>query len=328
MKSLVSHIEKLLLSNDCVVIPDFGGFVAHHEEAYYDEQEHLFIPPRRTIGFNAQLKMNDSLLAQSFAESNDISYPEACSLVENKVEHLQLILENEGSFDFWGIGTISINHEGNKEFTPFESGILTPGLYGLGFVDLQPLSIMASTGQETSSAKVVPLNKKKSSDTVSIKKSTLRTVAAACVALLLFFALPSSVKNSTTKTSNADISSMLKLLPRSISDNTITTEQAVTDIQSNLNEITPLQSSVSEEAPEDNSENYSIVLASHISMKNATQFVEHMQQKGFNRIQILSGKFIKVVYGSFESADDAYEHLGQLRSVEEFKEAWVLKMNE
>ena len=79
------HIVKLLLSNDCVIVPDFGGFMAHHLDAYYDEGDKRFYPPRRMIGFNPQLMMNDSLLAQSFVEACDMSYPEAMSAIERDV---------------------------------------------------------------------------------------------------------------------------------------------------------------------------------------------------------------------------------------------------
>ena len=30
MKEIERHIESLLLHNDCVIVPDLGGFVAHH----------------------------------------------------------------------------------------------------------------------------------------------------------------------------------------------------------------------------------------------------------------------------------------------------------
>ena len=33
---LERHIEILLLSNDCVIVPDFGGFMAHHADARFD----------------------------------------------------------------------------------------------------------------------------------------------------------------------------------------------------------------------------------------------------------------------------------------------------
>ena len=53
---LKRHLEILLLDNDCVVVPDFGGFVAYHVSAHFDETDNTFIPPMRTLGFNPQLK--------------------------------------------------------------------------------------------------------------------------------------------------------------------------------------------------------------------------------------------------------------------------------
>ncbi|HEY9550751.1 MAG TPA: SPOR domain-containing protein, partial [Prevotella sp.] len=68
MLEIERHIEILLLNNDCVIIPGFGGFMAHHVEARFDEGDDVFLPPSRTVGFNPQLKLNDSLLAQSYIE--------------------------------------------------------------------------------------------------------------------------------------------------------------------------------------------------------------------------------------------------------------------
>ena len=33
MIELAQHIEALLLENDCVIVPNFGGFVAHYAPA-------------------------------------------------------------------------------------------------------------------------------------------------------------------------------------------------------------------------------------------------------------------------------------------------------
>lgn len=52
MIELARHIEILLLENDCVIIPDFGGFIAHYQPARYIKEENLYLPPVRTIGFN------------------------------------------------------------------------------------------------------------------------------------------------------------------------------------------------------------------------------------------------------------------------------------
>ena len=60
--------------------------MTHHVEARYDEAERLFLPPLRTIGFNPRLKMNDSLLVQSYIEVYDISYPEALRRIEDEID--------------------------------------------------------------------------------------------------------------------------------------------------------------------------------------------------------------------------------------------------
>ena len=39
MIELARHIEILLLENDCVIIPDFGVFIAHYQPARYIKEE-------------------------------------------------------------------------------------------------------------------------------------------------------------------------------------------------------------------------------------------------------------------------------------------------
>ena len=100
MNNIERHIAKLLLSNDCVIVPGFGGFMAHHIEAYYDEENRLFYPPQRTLGFNQQLTMNDSLLAQSIVEECDMSYPEAINAIEEKVAEMKQVIESKSRLVF------------------------------------------------------------------------------------------------------------------------------------------------------------------------------------------------------------------------------------
>ena len=60
--------------------------MAHYCEAHYDIRDNSFLPPTRSIGFNPQLKINDSLLAQSYVEAYDISYPEAVRRIEKETD--------------------------------------------------------------------------------------------------------------------------------------------------------------------------------------------------------------------------------------------------
>lgn len=130
MNELSRHIEILLLSNDCVIVPGFGGFVAHHKVAEYDMEEKTFYPPQRVLGFNSQLVLNDSLLVQSYAEAYDLSYPEALRKIENEVEGIKQQIEIEGEYKFRGVGTVSKTAEGYYDFEPCVAGLVSPSLYG------------------------------------------------------------------------------------------------------------------------------------------------------------------------------------------------------
>lgn len=143
------HIESLLLRHSCVIVPGFGGFMVHHIGARYDETDGMMIPPMRTVGFNPQLTLNDSILVQSYIETYDISYPEALRQIESEVAELRMRLENDGFFDISSIGRIMINEFGQYEFEPCQAGILTPELYGLPGVEMQKLH-SAKTQDEVS----------------------------------------------------------------------------------------------------------------------------------------------------------------------------------
>ena len=121
--------------------------MTHNINARYEEQEHLFLPPLRTLGFNPQLNINDSLLVQSYIEAYDISYPEALQRIEGEVEELRQHLQNEGSYELNDIGTLALNEDGNYVFTPCEAGILTPALYGLTSVEMKRLDARQTPSQ-------------------------------------------------------------------------------------------------------------------------------------------------------------------------------------
>ena len=129
-----------MLSNDCVIVPGLGGFMAHYVEARYDETDGLFLPPLRTLGFNPQLRLNDHLLVQSYIEAYDISYPEALHRIEEEVNELRQHLDNDGFYEMNDIGILRVNKEGHIVFEPCEAGILTPEFYGFGSFEMLPLS--------------------------------------------------------------------------------------------------------------------------------------------------------------------------------------------
>ena len=209
MIELERHIEILLLNNDCVIVPDLGGFMAHHCEARFDDEDCLFLPPLRTLGFNPQLKMNDSLLAQSYIEAYDISYPEAIRRIEAEVAELKQHLSTEGYYEMNDLGVLAVNDEGKLEFEPCEAGILTPALYGLSSLEITPLHGAATPSapqhvQEKAEevvAEIVTEDAAEEAETaedeeaITIRMAWVRNAVAVAAALLAFFLMTPHVDN-------------------------------------------------------------------------------------------------------------------------------------
>ena len=338
---LERHIEILLLSNDCVIVPDFGGFMAHHVDARYDGRDNMFLPPMRTIGFNPQLKMNDSLLAQSYIEAYDISYPEALDRLASEVAEIRQCLENTGKFELNNIGTLYLNEDGNYSFEPCEAGILTPDYYGFGGFDMLPLSAMptpATTPVETTN--VLPLSttvfdeeeeEEKGAEFIQIKKSVLRNLVAACIAIVAFFALSTPLNNPTTQMGKIDTSMLTRIMPKEITNGN---GSEIVALDKQL-QVAGAQKLEENDALEDQEEiksakpYYSIVLASRVTKRNAANYVERLQAQGLKetRVQITATN-VKVIYGSYETEAQAYKVLNSLRNNEVFSDSWITKVNE
>lgn len=375
VNELERHIEILLLSNDCVIVPDFGGFMAHHVDARYDGRDNMFLPPLRTIGFNPQLKMNDSLLAQSYVEAYDISYPEAIDRLANEVAEIRQRLENEGKYEINNIGTIYLNEDGNYTFEPCEAGILTPNYYGLGGFDMLPLcaqenepTVTLEKTNSTNIAENIEINQeekqaepvvalqnatansvfdvndddeKPSAEFILIKKSWLRNLAAACIAIIAFFAISTPLRTPNVQTSKIDTGMLTRIMPKElVTQNTHQTKLA--SKAENSEKVLKINPETNKDANDEANEKkidqaelksakpyYGIVLASRVTKRNAANYVETLQAKGFKAAKVvITATNVKVVYGSYETEGQAYKALHDLRNNEVFADGWITKVTE
>lgn len=353
MIELDRHITRLLLSNDCVIVPDFGGFMAHHVEARFDETDSMFLPPMRTIGFNPQLKLNDSLLAQSYIEAYDLSYPEALARINDEVVELKQHIENEGDYELNNLGVLSFNEDGNYLFEPCASGIMTPSLYGLsGFQldsletlnQLQAKATMPLTPSETSeasdeetedSAKVVSIfdedDEDKNSEFFVIKKSWVRNMVAACIAVIAFFVASTPLTSPLYQQSQLDTNLLFRIMPKEITKAPVLSDTKVNADTKTLelaaDEVKPEEKKA--ESLETAKPYYSIVLASRVTKRNAALYAESLQADGFKDARVLiTASNVKVIYGSYETENEAYNALNALHHNDAFKEGWITKVKE
>lgn len=206
MKELTRHIEALLLENDCVILPHFGGFVTNHASAKWVEDEQTYLPPYRTVGFNPQLKINDGLLVQSYMQTHDATYPEATRLVELAVDELTEYLYKDGIVELHGIGVLHRTIEGEYHFEPTEDGVITPALYGFSSLNITPLAQLSaakSADEENEGNKTINVIENKNNTlTIKIRHKWIANVSAAAAAVALFFCLSTPVGNTHIEEEN------------------------------------------------------------------------------------------------------------------------------
>lgn len=270
--------------------------------------------------------MNDSLLALSYVEAYDISYPEALNRIADEVTEMRQTLENSGKFELNDIGTIILNEDGNYTFEPCEAGILTPELYGLGGLNMLPLAqISAEEVQKTEDsaasiiempAKTVENNRTESevknqdsnqkmesglsvnnsvfvneeesnAEFISIKKSWLRNIAAACIALIAFFTYSSPLGTPTVQKSQIDTGMLNRIMPKEI-NKVAQPQELVLSTESQAEESIPAKSvnMTQDNELQTASSYYSIVLASRVTKRNAASYAELLQNKGFKEARV------------------------------------------
>ena len=316
--------------------------------------------------------MNDSLLALSYVEAYDISYPEALNRIADEVTEMRQTLENSGKFELNDIGTIILNEDGNYSFEPCEAGILTPELYGLGGLNMLPLAqISAEEAQEVDSsaasiiempAKTIENNRTESkvknqdsnqkmesglsvnnsvfvndedeeesnAEFISIKKSWLRNIAAACIALIAFFTYSSPLGTPTVQKSQIDTGMLNRIMPKEI-NKVAQPQELVLSTESQAEESIPAKSA---NMAQDNelqtaSSYYSIVLASRVTKRNAACYAELLQNKGFKEARVLiTDNNVKVIYGTYSTEGEAYSALNRLHNYDAFTDGWITKVKE
>lgn len=180
MNELIRHIEYLLRSHDCVVIPGIGALLAEYCEAHYDVETQTFYPPVRSVVFNPAIIHNDGLIANSVARREEISYEAALRKVNEECNALRRQLESDGELQLGHIGTISLKGD-RMEFTPMADSAISPDLFGMNPIAITRLADRDSE-PEKKEARILHLRK---SGWIKVAASV-----AAVIVLAIFFSTP------------------------------------------------------------------------------------------------------------------------------------------
>ena len=297
--NLAKHINDLLYRYDCVIVPNFGGFVTHQVGAKLNNDAQTFYPPTKQIAFNGHLKHNDGLLANYVTSVEHLSFEQASNAISLIVGKWQNQLKtSELSLD--KLGVLSLNTHQQIVFEPKKEINFLTTSFGLSAV-VSPVM----NNPKTRINSPIPIVK---TATKEVIPTFIKYAAAAAILLTLSFAGYTSYEQNEQKEMLAN---QQKALEKKI--------QSATFVISNP--LPTLKLNVVREV----SKQYHVIAGAFQFAENADRKVKQLIASGFNSKIIGLNKWglTQVSFDSFAEKNDAINHLNKIRQTVS-KEAWLL----
>ena len=331
------HITSLLYAYDCVILPGLGGFVKHRQSAYYDENNGTFMPPCDAIGFNSQLKLNDGLLIQSYMKQEAISFENAKQQVEHCIQEIVQSIESTGSCTLTGIGTL-YQEDGIVKFDNISSNNFSLEYYG--FCKFPQTKFMGKAMPQekdrSSKHRIFSLTPQVRGNRFSQKESRGKfsmslSRSVIIVATIIGFIFFTNNRIELVKSHDAFQQNATLMGGFVFGNQKFAIEQNVQkDDKKNESEILekePEESNIQKSSVAlQHKQEYTIVLASAITKKNASLYIDELRAEGFDKACFYEKNGMKrVIYSSYETEDEARNALNALRTKGKiFSDAWIL----
>lgn len=319
---LENYISNLLYRYECVIVPDFGGFITSEYGSRINYNNHHFYPPYKKLAFNAYLKNNDGLLVNYIASVDQISFEDATIWLKENVLIWNDKIEN-GDLFLSKIGMFQLNAEGKLQFEPDMVENYLTSSFGLSSVVSETIDReVAQVVQKKSVVKQLPViettvektlviaAEKKSNPILRVLPEIAKYAAAAAIAVTLF-----GLGNQYYQQ---------KLQEEFI----VATQQHQQQTEQNIQEATFV---ISNPLPtitlhvEKEAKNFHVIAGAFRNFENAERQVTQLKQMGYDAHIISTNKWnlTQVAFESFSSMKEATKALTQiLNKVDE--NAWVL----
>jgi hypothetical protein len=294
---LANYITDLLYRYDCVIVPDFGGFVTNKIGAKINSETRTFYPPTKQITFNSLLKHNDGLLANYIASIENISFEKASTAISLAVITWQNELQTN-AVKINNLGSLSLSKENQLVFEPNTTVNYLTASFGL--TNLESSAI-------TRGKAVKPLVVSKKEDKKGIPVF-IKYAATAAILLTLGFA---GFKGYQQKEQKEAIAKQEKNLQKKIQSATFIISNPLPTI--NLNVVKEI------------SKPYHVVAGAFQFPENAKKKVTQLKAKGFNAKIIGVNKWglTQVSFTSYSDRNDAINNLYKIQNSIS-KDAWLL----
>ena len=304
---LATYISDLLYRYECVIIPNFGGFVTNEISAKVNAFTHSFHAPSKQLTFNSHLQNNDGLLANYIANVANVSYSNAVEIINAEVKNWKLQLKNE-EIELENIGSFSLNNKGKLIFEPISSINYLTSSFGLNSYVSPAIKRIEYSEKVKQLEKIAPVL-----NTEANRSKTPAFIKYAATAAIVF-ALGTVGWNEFQKFEYKNLVSETQIqqqkVEKSIQEATFFIDNPLPTITLNVEKETF---------------NYHIIAGAFRESENAEKKLQELISKGYNA-KILGTNKWNLTQVAFESLHDEVEALNKLKSIHktESKDAWLL----
>ncbi len=329
-----SYISDLLFLHDCVILPEFGGFVANYRAAEIKHPQNSFSPPAKDIAFNKDLVNNDGLLINYISEVEGYDYSDSKKIVSLFVkETLQKLKDNE-DVCFDKIGYFYYDKQQNLQFNPDYSTNFLIDSYGLSSFQFPAVEQYKANGKYTDKGSVKNI--------LTVKQALIGVALIVALALIPFRTNFLHNYSTLPPVSNLQVDNISK--PEALRDNP-------GSVSESIDELTDKQNALFYEEPELSSsetraekteahppipkggENliknkFYLIVGSFKVINNANKLNKQLLKDGFSP-EVLKEEngYHRVALCSFTTKDTAVKKLKKVQSEKkEFPGIWLLSI--
>ena len=285
------HIFNLLQEHDCVIVPNFGAFVARNISAKISHDGARIYPPNKEITFNKSLIKSDGLLINEISSNENISYEIANDKLNNWVVKSHKKISKQGYIEIKNIGSISLEND-KYIFTPSQNSIFLKSSYGLNSIDSN--EIKRSTN--------------------SISNLYLKYAAILIVFLSLAGIFTKSYFDSVNEFNEASYAQANLEIEKKI-------QKATFNINSSLPTVKlPIKKQYGD---------FHIIAGSFMVEENSLKMITDLKSKGFieaRKVGVNKFGLLQVAYNSYDTVEEARVALAEIRLSQDIN-AWLLIKN-
>lgn len=328
MTEFYSFLEHLLYEHECVIIPQFGGFVVNAQGFSFNQKEGKIYPKKKCVAFNEKLKTDDRFLSTEWAKKQAITLQESSAEITFFSKELKSQLLINGEVIFGSLGVFTLNQEKRISFSPnpdFNADLSVFGLYpvGLGYINHNKENKIALVPSPT--ADDLPEIAIEEYQEIKMSRSVyVYALLAFILGGLGAFFLTAPASNQSQSSLNPikiekKLAPPIKSVGASIKD-TITVKELPTP---SIKEVL-----ANEQQDQNLNEVIYLVAASFQSLEQAEKGLKEFKSRGFDQAEIIlkneNSKFYRISLGTEHSMESGYSQAAELKKTKKV-DIWVYK---